>query len=718
MTALPRTRRGTLIAVGLACGATLLAAAGALAVPCCWPTPVPDFASVRAAYTPSDAWLLDRNGAVLDSVRIDTRMRRLQWVALPDVSPALVSAIISGEDRDFWSHGGVDVRNVAGAVRDQLLRHRRRGASTITMQLAGLLRARHASSGFDAWVWKVQQVRGARALERSWSKSQILEGYLNLLGYRGELQGIGAASWQLAGKTPAGLTLADSAALAALLPQPDASEAQLMRRACSRALALHPAPDCSAVRAAVAGMASLAVPPAEEELAPQLAHALLVRPGQRLATTLDARLQRITLRVLHDRLGELADHNARDGAALIIDNASGEVLAYVGSGGPDSRAAQVDGVRAPRQAGSTLKPFLYQLALERHFLTAGSLLLDGPLSLQTASGVYLPQDYDHDFKGLTSVRTALASSLNVPAVRTLVLTGIDSFRDRLLALGYGHITEDSEFYGYSLALGSAEVTLWEQAQAYHALARGGMWSPLHLTRGSAAPTPLLDPGATFVVGDILSDPAARAVTFGLDTHLATGFWSAVKTGTSEDMRDNWCVGFSRDYTVAVWVGNFEGDSMRDVSGVTGAAPIWQDLLIAAQGQRPSPPPAPPPGVAARQTQFAHVLEPARREWYLAGTAVHDIVAAVPDRDRPGIDSPANGMIIALDPDIPEANQRLLISLRGTRPGMTLALNDRPLGSAAGQQLWSPTPGAWYLTLRDADGRTLDRVLFTVRAAPL
>jgi penicillin-binding protein 1C len=352
--------------------------------------------------------------------------------------------------------------------------------------------------------------------------------------------------------------------------------------------------------------------------------------------------------------------------------------------------------------------------LERRYLTAASLLLDGPLSLQTPSGVYLPQDYDHDFKGLASVRTALASSLNVPAVRTLVLTGIDSFRDRLLALGYGHITQDSGFYGYSLALGSAEVTLWEQAQAYHALARGGVWSPLRVTLGSTAQTALLDPGATFIVGDILSDPAARAVTFGLDTHLATGFWSAVKTGTSEDMRDNWCVGFSRDYTVAVWVGNFEGDSMRDVSGVTGAAPIWHDLMIAAQAERPSLPPAPPARVAARRTRFAQALEPVRREWFLAGASVHDLVAAVPDQDRPGIASPANGMIIALDPDIPAGNQRILISLRGARPGMTLDLNDQPLGSTAAAQLWSPAPGAWYLTLRDAGGRRLDRVLFTVR----
>lgn len=708
------TAARALAGVCLAAAVLALMLAAGLGALCFWPAAMPDYASVRAGFTPSDAWLLDRNGEVLGSVRISHRERRLQWVALPDISPALVSAVISGEDRNFWSHAGVDLHSVLGAVRDELIRHRRRGASTITMQLAGLLHAHHATRGVDAWIWKVQQVREARALERDWSKAQILEAYLNLLDYHGELQGIAAAARQLAGRTPAGLTLAQSAALAALLPQPGASAAQLIHRACARALALNPAPDCAAVRAAVEAMSGAAAPAVSAELAPQLAHALLSKPGQRLSTTLDARLQRIAIRVLHDRLAELADHNARDGAALIIDNASGEVLAYVGSGGPLSRSAQVDGVRAARQAGSTLKPFLYQLALERHYLTAASLLLDGPLSLQTASGLYIPQDYDHDFKGLTSVRTALASSLNVPAVRTLVLTGIDGFHERLLSLGYGHITKDSQFYGYSLALGSAEVTLWEQAQAYRALAQGGAWSPLRLTPGTGSAAPLLDPGATFIVDDILSDPAARAVTFGLDTHLATGFWSAVKTGTSEDMRDNWCVGFSRDVTVAVWVGNFEGDSMREVSGVTGAAPIWHDLIVAAQDNRPSVPPPPPAGVAAHRTQFAKHLEPVRREWYLAGASVPAMVAPVPDQDRPGIASPADGMIIALDPDIPQQHQRILISLRGMRPGMTLALNEQPLGAAADQQLWSPRSGAWYLSLRDADGRTLDRVRFTVR----
>jgi penicillin-binding protein 1C len=703
-------------------------AAGALALAVLvftllWPARVPGFAAVRAGYIPSDAWLLDRHGQVIASRRMRYDVRRLEWVHLSDVSPALVAAIVAGEDRHFWRHHGVDWRSVGGAIRDELIHHQRRGASTITMQLATLLRGRRADNRASQWLEKLEQARVALALERSWTKPEILEAYLNLLGYKGELQGIGAAAAQLAGKSPSGLSASESLVLAALLPDPSARPQRVIARACARGRQLRPAVACGEVRWAAHELLGSDAAAAGDSLAPQLARELLTRPGERLRTSIDARIQRVTRDIVRSHISALSDHNVRDGAALVVDNATGEVLAYVSSAAPDSRAGEVDGVRALRQAGSTLKPFLYELALERRYLTAASLLADSELSLDTASGVYIPQDYDHDFKGLVSVRTALASSLNVPAVRTLVLTGVESFRDRLNALGYVGIKREGEYYGYSLALGSAEVTLWQQAQAYRALARGGEWSPLTVVPAAAAAAAasprLLAPDATFVVGDILSDPAARSVTFGLDSRLDTNFWTAVKTGTSEDMRDNWCIGFSRDFTVAVWVGNYEGDSMRDVSGVSGAAPIWHDIMAELQRVRVSAAPAPPPGVTARFTSFSPAVEPPRREWYLSGTTVGGAgMAAVPADVRPSIQSPANGMIIAIDPDIPAAHQRVLIAVRGARPGMRLLLNDRPFGPAMQAQLWQPRSGAYYLALEDASGQQLDRVLFHVRGSTL
>jgi penicillin-binding protein 1C len=697
--------------------ATGALAIGVVAFTLLWPARVPSFAAVRAAYVPSDAWLLDRHGVVIASRRIRYDVRRLAWVPLSEVSPALVTAITEGEDRRFWKHHGVDWRSVAGAARDEVLGRHRRGASTITMQLATLLRGRRSASDWGQWLGKLEQVRMALALERSWTKPEILEAYLNLLGYKGELQGIDAAAEQLAGKTPSGLSVPESLVLAALLPDPGAAAPRVIARACVRGRALHPAVDCAAVRAAAHEILASNAVMASEALAPQLARELLKCPGERLRTSLDAGIQRTTLEIVRSHVSALSDHNVRDAAALVVDNTTGEVLAYVSSAAPDSRGAQVDGVRALRQAGSTLKPFLYELALERRYLTAASLLADSPLSLDTASGVYIPQDYDHDFKGLVSARTALASSLNVPAVRTLVLTGVEAFRDRLNALGYSGITREGNYYGYSLALGSAEVTVWQQAQAYRTLARGGEWSPLTLTPDGAAMAShrLLAPDATFVVSDILGDPAARSVTFGLDSHLDTNFWTAVKTGTSEDMRDNWCIGFSRRFTIAVWVGNYDGDSMRDVSGVSGAAPIWHDIMAALHRGRVSVEPAPPAGVRAELTRFSPPVEPPRREWYLSGTIVASPrVATVPATIRPSIQSPANGMIIAIDPDIPTDHQRVLIAVRGALAGMRLTLNDRPLGAAAPERLWQPRPGVYYLTLENAGGQQLDRVLFRVR----
>lgn len=707
-----RSRRAILVGVGIV---ALIALGGVLLA---WPEHAPKFEDVRARFTPSDAFLLDRNGEVLDTVRINMKVRRFEWQPLGEISPAFVSAVVRGEDARFRQHHGIDWRSVIGAMRDRYIRGEHRGASTITMQLASLLRASARSrDGMQAWSHKRNQIRLARALEASWTKDQILEAYLNLLHYRGELQGIASASYVLAGKVPSGLSLSESLVIAALLPQPGAPPSRVAARACSRARVAKVAIDCVELeRTAVMLLSKGVEQSAAPQLAPQLANSLLSSAGQRVKTTLDASLQRTARSVLQLQLGKLADQNVRDGAVLVVDNETADVLAYVGSAGPRSRASQVDGVRALRQAGSTLKPFLYALALERRYLTAASLVKDSPVHLDTATGAYIPQDYDKEYKGLVSVRTALGNSLNIPAVRTLVLVGVEPFRDRLHELGYEHITEAGDYYGYSLALGSAEVSLWEQAQAYRTLARGGRRSPLHVVPEDFPDDEqvLLPEDVTFIISDVMSDPAARTLTFGIDNHLNTSFWSAVKTGTSKDMRDNWCVGFSARYTVAVWVGNFEGDSMHDVSGVTGAAPVWRELMVELHRNLPSRAPEPPANVVAVQTRFANNVETPRREWFTKdqqSTATATIALAAPN---PRIASPANGLVIAVDPDIPPAYQKLPISTEGTTREMRLKLNGRELARADAVTLWTPKVGAYTLELGDQRGKVLDRVVFTVR----
>jgi penicillin-binding protein 1C len=679
------------------------------------PARVPSFDATRAAWRPSEAWLLDRHGAVLDRRRMDFEVRRFEWIALDEVSPALVDAIVAGEDRRFWRHGGVDWRAAVGALRDTLLRDRRRGASTISMQVAQLLHDDESSTDRRSPWRKLQQVRRARGLEAHWTKPQILEAYLNLLGFRGELQGIGAAAELLAGKRPRGLDRVESAVLAALLPAPGATLDRVVARACARMA--RDSDDCADVPTAAADMLERRRKPlAAPALAPHVARALLRAPGERLATTLDGRVQRLADATLARQLARVGNRNVRDGAVLVVDTASGDVLAYVGSARASSRAADVDGVRALRQAGSTLKPFLYGLAIERGYLTAASLLDDSPLDLDTANGLYIPQNYDRDFKGPVSVRSAIGNSLNVPAVRALVLTGVDDFRERLHDLGYAAISREGDYYGFSLALGSAEVSLWQQAQGYRTLARGGAVAPLRLLPGEdlpAAGRPVMSPEASFIVADVLADRAARVLTFGSDSVLNTPYWSAVKTGTSKDMRDNWCIGFSPRYLVAVWVGNFEGDSMHDVTGVTGAAPVWAELMEALHRDVTVTPPEPPAGVTRTRVVFSPRHEAARDEWFVTGTEGAVVEAAGAAQALARIASPANATVVALDPDIPARVQRIPLRARGKLAGLAFELDGTRVGAADRPLLWSPVPGVHILALVDDSGRTVDRIRFTV-----
>jgi len=679
---------------------------------------LPSFQQVKSSWHPSEAYLLDRAGQPLHELRLDFKGRRLPWVALEQMSPALPAAIVAGEDRRFYQHHGVDWRAMAAAAWGRVTGKPARGASTLSMQLAALLEPGLASGRERRTLGqKWAQIRAALALEETWGKREILEAYLNLVGFRGDSQGVAAAARVLFGKQASGLSQDEALVLAAVLPAPNASPGRVAARACAIARAGGQVADCAGLQALAAEALGRPLPVEPDvELAPHLARQLLKTPGEALRTTLDERVQRLAINALSQQLRGLAGSNVRDGAALVVDNASGEVLAYVGSAGPWSRSAKVDGVRARRQAGSTLKPFLYGLALEKRYLTAASILDDAPVHLETPSGLYIPQNYDRDFKGRVSVRTALASSLNIPAVRTLALLGVERFRDRLRELGYLGISESGEYYGYSLALGSAEVSLLEQVAAYRALAAGGVYAPLRVRPGEAAGESrrVMGEAAAFVIADILADRAGRAVTFGLSNPLATRFWAAVKTGTSKDMRDNWCVGFSRRYTVGVWVGNFEGDSMHEVSGVTGAAPAWLEIMNGLQENQPSSPPAPPAGLARRGIRFEPAVEPPREEWFLAGTEADVVRLAEAATMAPRIASPANGVIIALDPDIPYENQVVFFAARPAQAGARFVLDGQPLASAAVRHPWRPTAGLHTLVLAGPGGKVYDRVAFSVR----
>ncbi len=696
--------------------ALLVAVAGLAALAIATAPPrLPDYDDVRGQWQSSEARLLARDGRLLDLRRADAHVRKRDWVGINQVSAALLAATVRGEDHRFWQHHGVDWRAVGSALRARLRldgeRKRPRGASTITMQLAGLLDARLGRAGTRSPLQKLAQARAAWSLERRWTKPQILEAWLNLLPWRGDLVGIDAAARSLAGRPPGALGVPESRILAALIPAPAASPAQVATRAC------RPVPaECAQLRVTADTMLGPRAALPDPALAPQLAERLLAGGRKVVRTTIDADLQTFVAQVLARQLAALASHNVRDGAALVVDNASGEVLAYVGSAGAASRSGAVDGAAAARQAGSTLKPFLYGLALEKRLLTAASVLDDAPVDLDTASGLYVPQNYDREFRGPVSVRSALGNSLNVPAVRTLLLVGVDALRDGLFDSGYRGISRDGDYYGFSLALGSAEVTLLEQAAAYRSLARGGRWSALRLEPAPAPPDrTVLDPRAAAIVSDILADPAARTATFGDNSALTLPFPVAVKTGTSKALRDNWCIGFSSRYVVAVWTGNFEGDSMAaGISGVSGAGPVWREIMLHLHRDHAGAAFAIPPGVIAGDVRFDPAIEPPRRELFLAGTELGVVRVAPAAAVRPRLVAPADGSIIAIDPDIPPARQRIGIRASGSGAAMRFEIDGRNAGPADRILLWTPTPGTHRIILRGGDGKALDRSRISVR----
>ena len=683
------------------------------------PFEVVSYAAARAEWRSSDAWLLDRNGEPLSRVRIDRTRRRGEWVELSQASPALIEAMLAAEDRRFRAHGGVDWLGLAGAFRETTAGSRR-GGSTITMQLAAALHPELERSGRRDATQKWRQIRQAIAMERRWSKDELLEAWLNLTGFRGELEGIDAAAHSLFGKRASGLERAESALLAALVRSPNASATRVAQRAC--VLLQREEGACAAAQSlAAGGLLPRGRWQALDGDAPHLARKVLSAAGEQVRSTLDARVQRFAAATLEQHLRELEERNVEDGAIVVLDNSSGEVLAWVGSAGSRSSAAEVDGVTARRQPGSALKPFLYALALERRLLTAASILDDSSLAVTTSAGLYVPQNYDHSFRGKVSLRSALGASLNVPAVRTLALIGYEPFYEKLRSLGFESLTRSADHYGYSLALGGAEVTLLALANAYRTLANEGRFSRVteKEEENGVRPHffPAVDPRAAYVIGDILADAAARAATFGLANALATRYRASVKTGTSTDMRDNWAVGYSSRYTVGVWVGNFSGEPMHDVSGVSGAAPVWREIMdFLHDGDIPQPPAA-PAGLVRQPVAYANGIEPPREEWFLAGTESSQIIAVDTAPGRPRIVSPANGAVLALDPDIPPARQRVAVTVSGARTGARLRIGSANL-SADAPQLWKPVPGRHVLRLVDQKGAELDRVQITVRGISL
>ena len=584
------TRRRTLLLAGA--GAVLAAIAAARY----WPLPA---ALIERASTPGTL-VFDRHGVLLYEARNDDGLRG-DPVDARDLPAHVRNATIAAEDHRFRWHPGLDPVAVTRSIWTKLRHGRTEGGSTLSQQVARLLLDREAGRQRPRTAGaKVRESLLAWRLEGRLAKDDILSLYLTLAPYGNQIAGIRRASREYFGVEPAQLTPAQAAYLAALPQQPsrfnpriDASRAMARAHWILRRMARQGALDGRALEAAIAERIAVAAS-RRAWLAPHFVQMVLQGPGaraSRLVTTLDAALQRDVEGVIAANRPHLDAIGARHAAVVVLDNRTGEWLAWEGSGdyfAPEGGA--INGAAVPRQPGSALKPFTYALAFDNGYDPA-SQLPDIPTEFPTAeAGVsYRPENYDGRYRGPMLARAALAGSENVPAVALAAELGVPRLQRLLAGAGFTTFDRTPSHYGLGLTLGNAEVRLDELVAGYAALARGGVRAATKGIRNiDGRPFEIDRPSTRFVsyraawwITDILSDPAARAYAFGRGGVLEFPFPVAVKTGTSQSYRDNWVVGYTRDVTVGVWVGNFDRAPLTGSSGVAGAGPIFQAVMLAA-----------------------------------------------------------------------------------------------------------------------------------------
>lgn len=548
--------------------------------------------------------VVDRNGKLLREIGSDAGQRG-RPLAIEALGERIVLATLISEDKRFYEHDGVDGRAIVRAIGQNLEGGRIvSGASTITQQLVKLLDA-EGKPGKRTVGQKVSEAARAQNLEKVVDKRTILEAYLNRLGYGHGLTGPEAAAQGYFGVSAKDLSWAQAAWLAVLPRAPSFLDSyEHPERVALRQRALLDVLREEGVMTESDHARALAEPVKVRVVehpfyAPHFVDAVVretTPAGERghgiSTTTLSLGLQEDTEGLVRTHLAALEGLSANNAAVIVVDNASGDVLAWVGSASywDDSIAGQVDMVRSRRQPGSTLKPFVYALAFaDGH--TAAEPLPDVPTRFSEAGGTYAPGNFDGTFEGPISAREALAGSLNVPAVRLAKAVGEEKLLGALHALGFESLDRDARHYGLSLALGTGEVTLRELAAAYVTLARGGEKIPIRLVSGggdvSNSAVRVMDASVAALVTDSLSDPLARVRGLHGRGPFDLGFPVAVKTGTSSGHRDTWCVGYTRERTVAVWIGNADGAPTQKLTGSSGAGPLFADVMRRVMEDVPS-----------------------------------------------------------------------------------------------------------------------------------
>lgn len=672
--------------------------------------------------------ITDRFGRPLRSYSNGLMAAECIPLKLQEISPWLTLATITVEDKRFFSHHGVDLRSAARALSQNIQRgHTVSGASTITQQLVRAMEPRRRGI-----LGKISEIFSALHLETDHTKEEILEAYFNDVPYGPRLIGAGAAAVDYFGLPASDLSPAQAALLAGIPkspvnydPRKHLSVAIERQRMILRRMVDLKLIDEETYRLALAEKITVR----KKELfftAPHFADQAIRRGISN--TTLDSRIQDIAARALSNQLSLLSGSNhVKNGAVIVVENANGDVLAWVGSNDffDQIYGGQVDGVIALRQPGSALKPFLYTLALSKG-AKASDLLEDSPLFVK---GGHSPSNYDKTFHGLIRLREALACSYNIPAIRVAQKVGIQALLSELHDFGFTSLNKSADYYGEGLALGNGEVSLLELANAYATLARGGIWLPVRFgSMESILAKRVMGRSEAYIVTDILSDNSARSPAFGSDSAFHLPFDLAAKTGTTKDYRDNWAVGYTPEWTIGVWVGNFDGSPMRRVSGITGAAPILKEVSLEMKKLYGSTPFHRPPGVRTAKicplsglpvSPFcpSSIDELFLPKDVLAGQCKeHDPVqGSLATEHKEKIDFPKEGDIFRIDPQSPMASQAIFFKT-SSKKEVRWAIDGETLQESGPSVNWSLVPGHHQVSLMIVNKEKVnkaDQISFTV-----
>lgn len=676
--------------------------------------------------------LLDRDGLPLRSVALENS-RIGQWTPLEEIPPDLVAAILTAEDKRFYYHFGLDPLAIARASLTNLkARKVLSGASTITQQLLRTL----APPSKRSLGLKLQEAYWAVRAELRLSKASILEAYLNRAAFAPTVYGVQEAARYYFDKPVKSLSLAECALLAVLIRAPSSfdpfsesgrEELKLWTDRLLERLASSGQISWDAKKRASQEAWSLSSKPPPFAAAHFCTLLLPQLEGKRgdFYTSLDLELQKKVEGLVANHLKLLNGHHVGNAAAMVVEVASGEVRALVGSADFNRKLdGQFNAATSLRQPGSTVKPFTYALLLD-NVGTTGYILPDLPIYSSSHASSYIPENYDKRFRGPVSIRTALASSLNVPAVRALELVGVDRLLSTLKAMGWVDLDEGPEHYGLGLTLGDGSASLWQLVGAYRCLARQGLFSGLSMVaaKKEVSSEQVLSPESCRLITSILSDNQARLSAFARPNPLEFIFPVAVKTGTSKGYRDNWCLGYTPKYVVGVWVGNSDGSPMHNVSGITGAAPLFHDIMLnlsdggdfSFQGVKTVRTCA----LSGKQAtdicpRYADELCAPSRAYGSCETCLQLLIKGrletrfkidpvftswakknnlallndpISTQAEFYLTYPLQGDIFVLDADLPPANQKVRIKAIGGNPPYAWAVDDKELTTTSSPQAW-------------------------------